>query len=150
MGTITHICVPIGTSVSTNWEKAAMYPARDFGFIAAIRNAFTYSVLCETMLFFRGRPACIQFRTPSQIKNTTPLQRRISNSNGDVKINADTPTAESPRNKHACVRIPRTQIRLLRNPISMAVWMQFTAFGPGVVTNSTQNVANMNHPSMLI
>jgi hypothetical protein len=58
--------------------------------------------------------------------------------------------AESPRNRHACVKIPRTQIRLLRNPISMAVWMQFTALGPGVVTNNTQNVANMNHPSMLI
>ena len=89
--------------------------------MAAIKNALMYSVLCAMILFWRGRPACHQFRTPSQIRNTTPVHRKISNNIGDVKIKADIPMADSPRNKQACVSIPRTQTKLLRNPISMAV-----------------------------
>jgi hypothetical protein len=40
VGTITHICVLIATSGFITIVNAARYPARDFGFIVAIKNDF--------------------------------------------------------------------------------------------------------------
>ena len=49
VGTIAHICVLIATSGFITIVNAARYPARDFGFIVAIKNDFKNKELNENL-----------------------------------------------------------------------------------------------------
>jgi hypothetical protein len=64
VGTIAHICVLIAASGFITIVNAARYPARDFGFIVAIKNDFTNNERNENL----GR---VYF--PASIKPLIPI-----------------------------------------------------------------------------
>jgi hypothetical protein len=72
------------------------------------------------------------------------------NAASDAASNAVTPSADNAKNKEACVKIAATPGKLRTNPKLIPFEMQFTAFGPGVVTKTAQNSANMVHASNVI
>ena len=96
------------------------------------------------------RVAVIQPRSPRYFKKAAPIHFKTPKAAGEALISAVIPNAERIRNNDACVKIPSTQISDVRNPQAIATLTQLTAFDPGVMTKSTQKLANMNQASTVI
>src|SRR5210317_1346515 len=147
---MTHICCETGRSGCTNWVKAAKYPAMDFGLIVAIATARRYNEFLLGGCDLIGSVAMIQPRRPRNTKNAAPNHLTIKIVVSDVAISAVSPAADRPKNQLACVKMPATQTSDVLNPYVIATLIQLTAFGPGVVTNTAQKLANMIHADRVI
>ena len=78
---------------------------------------------------------------PSQTSTPAPASLARKNAAGEAAISAVMPSADRIRKAKDWVRIASTPTIARQNPRVMPLLMQFTAFGPGVVTNTTQNRA---------
>ena len=81
------------------------------------------------------------------MRKIIPMIFKIISVSGVFTIIDESPRIVSAKNSIAWLNIAATQTKLFLKPNSLAIAIQLTAFGPGIVTKSAQNPVKMIHSS---